>query len=88
MNSSFTYICIQKISDDRIKLTTLSSKVITLLTRLHTLYKPLIISMFYKCIIGKVKKASEWIPMPLFVCMFSIFWRDENMLLDEVDAAL
>ena len=50
--------------------------------------KSLIISCVSKMCYWKSKKASEWIPMPLFVCMFSVFLRDENMLLDEVDAAL
>ena len=50
--------------------------------------KSLIISCVSKACFGETKKASEWIPMPLFVCMFSVFSRDENMLLDEVDAAL
>jgi hypothetical protein len=50
--------------------------------------KLLIISCVSKAYYWESKKASEWIPMPLFVCMFSVFWRDENMLLDEVDAAL
>ena len=50
--------------------------------------KSLIISFVPKAYYWESKKASEWIPMPLFVCMFSVFLRDENMLLDEVDAAL
>ena len=50
--------------------------------------KSLIISCVSKAYYWETKKASEWIPMPMFVCMFSVFWRDENMLLDEVDAAL
>lgn len=55
---------------------------------MYTPCKLLIISCVPKAYYWETKKASERIPMPLFVCMFSVFLRDENMLLDEVDAAL
>ena len=55
---------------------------------MHASCKSLIISCVSKAYYWESKKASERIPMPMFVCMFSVFLRDENMLLDEVNAAL